>query len=180
MRDRVFICTFILIIGLVAIGSIGFNVFSNADSCNNAFYSMTVYGTATPKAGEIATFAFEIFNSAPISLTLRKVYVDASQGLNVVDVCIEGDPRALEGSFSGLIGRGDGLQRLEVNGQVVQAGKSIALAISVQTPTPGNYSIRNVSIGYSYLFFTYNQTLPTLQHTHTLSSVPFNISVVIA
>lgn len=174
MRDCIFICAFVLAIGLTLSGSIGVNMLSNADSCNNAFCSMTVYGTQTSKTREIATFAFEIFNDAPISLTLRKVYVDASQGLNVVDVCIEGcSLGAMEGSFSGLIGRDD---RLDVDGQVVQAGKSVVLAISVETPTPGSYSIRNVFIEYSYLFFTYNQTLPEL--LHTLSLVPFNVSVV--
>jgi hypothetical protein len=138
---------------------------------------MTVYGTGTSKAGEIVTFAFEISNNAPTSLTLRKVYVDASQGLNVVDVCIESyTPYAFEGAFSGLIGQSDGLQRLEVDGQVVQAGKSAILAISVEASTLGNYSIRNVFIEYSYLFFAYNQTLPEL--LHSLDLAPFNISLV--
>lgn len=180
MRRLTLIYVSVLAIGLIVSGVIAAYILSNADSSKNAFYAATIYGIAEVKAGQTATFAFRIFNRASAPLTLENVDVDASEGLKVVDICIEGYASRgapIEGSFSGSIEEDDSLESLEIDGQVVPAGNSVVLAISVNSGTPGNYSINHVNIQYSYLFFTYNQTLPALSPEGILT--PFNISLVV-
>jgi len=178
MHRLIFIYLSVLAIGIIVIGVTASYVFSTANSCQNAFYSATIYGTQTIKAGQTNTLAFRIVNNAPVSLTLKKVYADASEGLNVVNICIEGYASRgapVEGSFPGLIGDGDGLERLNINGEPVPAGESVVLAIAYNISKTGNYSINHVHIEYSYLFLTYNQTLPALSRDGLL--IPFNISI---
>jgi len=168
-----------LVIGLIVSGVVASYILSNANFCKNAFYAYTIYGVQKIKSGQTVTFAFRIFNNAHTSLTLKNIDVNASEGLNIVDICIEdyasrGAP--IEGSFPGTIKEDYSLRRLNINGQVVPAGKSVVLAISVNSGTSGNYSINHVHIHYSYLFFTYNQTLPSLS---LKGLVPFNIPIIV-
>lgn len=180
MRRLTLIYVSVLAIGLVVSGVVAVHILSNADSSKDAFYAATIYGIADVKAEQTATFAFRIFNRASASLTLKNVDVDASEELKVVDICIEGYASRgapIEGSFTGSIEEDDSLERLDIDGQVVPAGNSVVIAISVSSELPGNYSINHVYIQYSYLFFSYNQTLNSFSSEGILT--PFSISLVV-